>query len=342
MTAADTTVRVEETTVSPSRWNPASLAVLATLVGLSIWGGLAFWGATAFPRAVAGPGWTLAAAVIWVAYGLLLVGFVIRMQRYGRRPALLVLLALAWGGFASLGIAGHANTAVQHVMANLGADQSAWIWTAGPAIEETVKALGIMLLILLPVLVRVRSLDGLFLGAVLGASFQVVENFSYTLAALETHADDPASAFATIVLLRGGFGIFSHVVFSALIGAAIGWVVAGGRAGRARRVILAIGAGLGALVLHAVGNWTATEGMIGPHLVVSLIGLAVLIVVLRSTRRTEAARLADWGLTAGVGVLDPHSLEALQTEPRGRADRRRRRAALRATAEAETAYLAAR
>ena len=59
-------------------------------------------------------------------------------------------------------------------------------------------------------------------------------------------------------------------------------------------MILAFRAGLGAIVLHAAGNWTATEGLILHHLVVSLVGLAVLIVVMNSTRRTEAEQLADW------------------------------------------------
>lgn len=323
-----------------ARRGPGAIAIVATMLVISALGAVGFWNASELRIRVAGMGPTIAAGAVWALYGAALILIIVLLQRFGRRPGWAVLLGLAWGGFACVYVAGTANTAVSTVADNVLGSSDWTVWISPPIVEESLKALGVILLVLIPVLWRIGPLDGLFLGAVVGAGFQVVENFSFTLAAFSTEPDAVQAIWVTL-FLRGVLGVFSHVVYSGLIGAAIGWVVAAGPARRAGRVALAVLVGLAAMALHGWTNWAATADLLVPHMVVSAAGFVVLVLVIVRARISENARLTAWAQSDAAIVPDLYR-ETLAEHPRGRAGRLQRRLALAAVTEAEQEQLAPR
>lgn len=310
--------------------------IVVMMVLLGVLGAVGLWRDTKLDVDVAGVSFTLAAALVWIVYGALFIGVVVVLQRFGHRPGWAVALAVLWGGFVAVDVAGRANTAVISIASNLSdAFEPAWpVWLTGPLIEESVKALGIILIALIPVSRRFGVLDGVFYGAVVGASFQVVEDFEFAVAGVSNSPTDPTQALITTFFLRGVLGVFSHVVYSALVGAAIGWVASGGREGRGPRVAAATVAFFGAVALHGVTNWTAIVGWVVPHLAISVVGFAVLVVVIVRARRSEEARL--------IGLADDERLdlaEGVRVAATGPADtreqKRARRKALAAVSVAE-------
>jgi hypothetical protein len=95
-----------------------------------------------------------------------------------------------------------------------------------------------------------------------------------------------------MLFIRGVVGVFSHLVYSAAIGAAIGWLLAGPTTDRWRRLAVTVGVFVLMIVLHSWSNWTAHQGE-GVLYVVSMgLGLVVLIVTARfalSPARMESA-----------------------------------------------------
>jgi RsiW-degrading membrane proteinase PrsW (M82 family) len=138
---------------------------------------------------VVGPLWSAISAVVWLAYGALLLVFFIRPARRAQVLGVGVLLALVWGGLAGLNIAAQANGAMETIASNVSADLDE-TWTlvfVSPAIEETVKTLGIVLL-------ADRMATGWVWGLTLARSRS---------AALHGSEDGPESADAALYLFSG-------------------------------------------------------------------------------------------------------------------------------------------
>lgn len=274
-------------------------------------------------------GWdvVLGAAAIWIAYGVIGIGAVVLLQRYARRPGWTVALALAWGGLTAVYFAAVANDAFTTIFQNAtGSDDS--VWTAGPLGEETIKAVGVIALALVPVLRRFGPLDGLFYGVVVGAGFQVVEDFVYSLSvASEAPVDARWESIWTNVLLRGVLVLFSHAVWTGVVGAGIGWVATGGRRGRGLRVLGAVGAFVLAVLLHVTSNWGATHNVTAVTFGLPLLSIGVLVALILPLQRREERRLTELAVANdGWGVVDT---AALSDRARGRHGRKNRRLELR-------------
>jgi hypothetical protein len=102
-----------------------------------------------------------------------------------------------------------------------------------------------------------------------------------------------------MAFIRGVVRFFSHIVYSGVIGAAIGWAVVSGPGQRARRVGAVVLAWLLMVGLHMVGlhmwsNWTTTAGAGLLYLVIMALGLAAFVVAYRAVARW---RPDDRGLT---------------------------------------------
>jgi RsiW-degrading membrane proteinase PrsW (M82 family) len=146
----------------------------------------------------------IAGWVVWAIYGSIAVLIVLFAQRFAHRPAAGVLLALAWGGLAATWAAELANGGLSDIFIRLtGSDPHAWLST--PVVEESVKALGVIGLAMIPILRRFRALDGLFYGVLIGAGFQVVEDGVFTLTALFNDPLNPMADILGNVVLRGFF-----------------------------------------------------------------------------------------------------------------------------------------
>ncbi|BDZ43422.1 hypothetical protein GCM10025865_27210 [Paraoerskovia sediminicola] len=299
--------------------------VLVTMVALSLWGAWSLYSNQQVNFEVLGGAVALGGAAIWALWGAIAIGAIVLLQRYARRPVWTIVLALCWGGLAATYFGGLANDAMSTITQSAsGADST--VWTTGPVIEETIKAVGVIGLALVPVLRRFGPADGLFYGVLVGAGFQVVEDYVYTIVSAMEAGDSPWGGMLSTVVLRGGFGALSHLVWTGLLGAGIGWVASGGRHGRGLRILGAVGLFVLAVALHAADDLFASNSQIALTLAVDVLGLVILLVLLVRVQKSERRRLAALADDHdGWGVVD----RADVTEPHDRAGRRRERLALR-------------
>jgi len=263
-----------------------TIAIVATIVVLAILGAVGLWRGLTAPLTVVGTPWALLTAGIWAGYGALLLLLFVRPARRAHLLVLGTVLALVWGGLAATEIAARANGAMEQIVANVSATfDSDWsnVFVA-PFIEETLKMLGILLLAFLPAARRSGATAGLVFGALVGAGFQVVENEVFTLQELFKAGGPSGAVLLETFFIRGIVGVFSHIVFSGAIGAAIGWTLTAPRSDRLRRIAMTVGVFILMLGLHSWSNWTALEGQGIMYILTMTVGLVVLIFTMRFAR----------------------------------------------------------
>jgi RsiW-degrading membrane proteinase PrsW (M82 family) len=285
---------MSDTINSSSRITSGAVAIVVTVAGLSILGAVGLWEGVSTPLSIVGIPWSAISTAVWLVYGGLLLAFFRKPARRAELRRLSVVLALAWGGLAVTNIAARANGAASQIAVNVSPTlDSTWsnVFVA-PVIEETLKMLGIILLVLLPAARRIGSTAGMVVGALIGASFQVIENEVFTLQEILKTPETPGTVLVEMLLVRGLVGVFSHVVYSGAIGAAIGWFLTGPTSGRARRLLATIGVFILMVVLHSWSNWTAHEGQGIMYVLTMGVGLLVLILTLRFARSHSPATAA--------------------------------------------------
>jgi RsiW-degrading membrane proteinase PrsW (M82 family) len=271
-------------------WGSGSIAIVVTILAAGVLGAVGLVDGLREPLTIVSGAWVAISLAFWALYGLVLLLLVRRPARRAELLRLGTVLALVWGGLAATDVAARANSAVFTIAANSSAEsEGAWTtWAFAPAFEETIKTAGIVLLALLPAARRFGPGAGLAVGALVGVSFQVVENWVFTVQAIEhalTSGATPLSALLQMAFIRGVVGFFSHVVYSGVIGAAVGWAAATGPGHLGRRIGGVVLAWLLMVGLHAFGNWTTTAGAAGLYLAAMAIGLVVFIVVYRAVAR---------------------------------------------------------
>jgi RsiW-degrading membrane proteinase PrsW (M82 family) len=252
----------------------------------------------------------IATWTVWALYGLVAVLVVVLAQRFAHRPASGVLLALAWGGLAATWAATAANSALSEIFLRTTSNDPT-TWLSAPVVEESVKALGVIGLVLIPILRRFRALDGLFYGVLVGAGFQIVEDAIYTISALFSHPGNPTGTIVATLVLRGlTIGLFTHAVYTGLIGAAIGWAASAPVGRRARRSAAAVVVVILMMVVHGEFN---TQDDIDPITITASLGVfVVLLVAIVWARRDELACLARDAVTGGGwGVLTADEIASI-------------------------------
>lgn len=171
---------------------------------------------------MANPASGFAAALGWLAYGLIFGTVVYRLEAFERRPLVNIAGALAWGAVVAIGLSRVGGPAMHAIAQQWLGEDSPWISAvAAPLVEEPLKALGVAALALIPG-ARIRTVaDGVFYGGMIGLGFQVVEGFLYT-ARTAALAGDPMETVGSMLLLRGVVaGLWSHAAFSAIAGAGV-------------------------------------------------------------------------------------------------------------------------
>ena len=167
-----------------------------------------------------------------------------------REPGLPRLVALAWGGLVATSAAIAGGAAAANLIAKLGSPTFAAEW--GPAlgaatVEEMLKALGVVAIVLVAAAGLRSVVDGFVYGALVGLGFQVVENVDLRGQRGRAVAEgtDRVGPVVATFLLRGVLGgLWSHALFTAIAGAGIAYAVVnrhrspghpgGGRGGAAR------------------------------------------------------------------------------------------------------------
>ncbi|WP_328463333.1 PrsW family intramembrane metalloprotease [Actinoplanes sp. NBC_00393] len=262
-----------------------------------------------------------ASAIIFAVYGMLFWWFTVRIDRYSRQPLRLVIAAFVWGGVAAAwGIALSGNSALLSIYQKLFGQAFQVAWGAGltaPLFEELGKGAGVLLLVFLAPRVVRTAYDGFILGAFVGLGFEILEDISYGYnSANEQFGSDQLGTSLSTVGMRLLTGFSSHILYSALVGAGIvyllGTVAQRRRAGFGTMLIVV------AMLLHGV--WDANAGISGgngalllPLLIGEiLISLAVVIGLFHYTVRPErAAMRAVMAPEAEQGVITTEELDAL-------------------------------
>ncbi len=155
------------------------------------------------------------------------------LDRRERESPIAVMTAILWGGLIATGLSAPLNTLIIQSLGNwisttpaiqdrLGAEAAFLIGAplAGPIVEETLKGLGILALLLLLRAEFDNMRDGFIYGALVGLGFTCLES------ALHLAQNYAAFGFAPWGLQLGGryslFGMSGHVLFSGILGLFLG------------------------------------------------------------------------------------------------------------------------
>lgn len=318
--------------VRPSRGRPVTLPRLPAfwiIAGLLVMGAVRMGGVawdlfTTYPLAF------VVAAALFALYAVPFWLFVLELDYLEREPPLLQITAFAWGGLVATSAAIAGNTAVQDIIAKLGSPALAATWgpaTAGPALEEITKTLGVVAIVLIARGQVNSVLDGIVYGALVGLGFQVVENVVFAMGAVAAAGQgDTAGPVVTTFLLRGFLaGLWSHTLFGALAGAGIGYLVVRTDRRLRARIGVSVLAVLGAWLCHFLWNAPVLgdgfgNGAFAVLAVLLLKGLPPLILVLLLIRSAHDREVDYYvGQLAALDdheVVTPRELRALRSGAR--------------------------
>ncbi|MEA2556890.1 MAG: protease PrsW [Actinomycetota bacterium] len=291
-------------------------------------------------------GWALSWGLV-LLYALPVCALVYVLDLYEREPASVLLAAVLWGGVIATTLAGYANEGWGSVVSRVGGPAFAARWTAAltaPIVEETLKGLGVVVIFLVVREEIDDAMDGFVYGALVGLGFAVVEDVFYFMAVF---GGKPAGVLQGFFLRVVAGGLYSHVLYTGLVGMGIGYAVERrDAASRRRRAAVLAGLAAVAALAHFIWNspfldlfpaepWHGADWLqvVVATSVKGLPFLGFLIVAVRLARRRErrwltgvlAEEVADEGIS-------PWELEILLSPGRRRQARRdmRRRGGSRA------------
>jgi RsiW-degrading membrane proteinase PrsW (M82 family) len=195
----------------------------------------------------------LAALLPTLGYAWLVISF----DRYEREPWRNMLGAFGWGAVvATLFSILLSDLADRGLAATLGARVGgALALTIGsPIIEESLKGLALLGLLLLFRHEFDGVLDGLVYGALIGLGFAMTENVLYLG---QAYIAGGLGALGQLFIAREIFGGLGHALYSGTLGAAVGWARARYGRGMARFVVPLLGWIL-AIAQHSLWNFGAS------------------------------------------------------------------------------------
>ena len=132
-------------------------------------------------RRISPGGWALSWGLL-LLYAAPVFILIYLLDLYEREPIPLLLASFLWGAIAATQLAGFANAGWGLVVARVGGPEFASRWTAAltaPLVEETLKGLGVVLIVLIARREVDDMMDGFVYGAVCGLGFAVVEDVFY-------------------------------------------------------------------------------------------------------------------------------------------------------------------
>ncbi len=243
--------------------------------------------------------------------------FAVRIvDRWEPEPRGLLILSIAWGAIAAVGIALGIDLLLSMVFGPAtGAREVLQTVVQAPVVEEFAKGLGVFLIFATARRAFDGPIDGIVYGALVGAGFAFTENIQYFAVSF---IQGGAAETSTTFFLRGILSPFAHVMFTSVTGFALGLA-----ARRGLSTGQAIGPWLvglaGAIALHAFWNGSAVFGdFFALYLTLQVplfIGFVLGIVALRREEsRLTRRRLGDY---AAAGWFTPQEVDMLAT-PAGR------------------------
>jgi RsiW-degrading membrane proteinase PrsW (M82 family) len=308
--------------------------------------GLVAVGEQSLFRNISPTGWALS-WLLMLAYALPVFVVLYYLDLYEREPLPLLFAALVWGAVAATTLAAIANGGWGLVVARVGGPEFSARWTAAltaPLVEETLKGVGVVLIYLIARDEVDDMMDGFVYGALVGLGFAVVEDVFYFMSVF---GGQPTGVLRGFVLRVLASGLYSHVLYTGLVGMGIGYVVSRRSAvPLARR--LWICAGFSALAvfghflwnsplldLFPAGPWSAGDWpLVFLATAVKGLPLLVFVAVAMVLARGRERRWLQGALAQEVGGdgISTEELRLLESPKRRRTARRemRRRAGGRA------------
>ena len=299
-------------------------------------------------RRISPGGWALS-WVLLLLYAAPVFILIYLLDLYEREPIPLLLASFLWGAIVATQLAGFANAGWGLVVARVGGPEFASQWTAAltaPLVEETLKGLGVVLIVLIARREVDDMMDGFVYGAVCGLGFAVVEDVFYFIGVFGGSTSGVLRGFFVRVVASGFYG---HVLYTGLVGMGIGYVVSRRSVVPARRRFGVLAALCAAAVgghflwnsslldFYPAPTWTGVEWLL---VVVAtsakglpLLGFVAVAVALARGRERRWLRSA-LGPEVGGSALSGIELDLLENP--GRRRRSRREMKLRAGATAAT------
>jgi RsiW-degrading membrane proteinase PrsW (M82 family) len=316
-----------------------------------VYGTVEMVGALTRLSAVSRSGWALSWLLI-ALYAAPLFLLIYYLDLYEREPLSVVFASFLWGALAATALALEAG-GWDEILARLTDPGFAARWgpaLTAPIVEEFLKGAGLVLLYLIVRDEMDDVMDGFVYGALCGLGFAVVEDVVYFMAAFGGTPGGVLEGFYVRVLSSGLYG---HVLYTGLVGMAIGYVVSR-RDATPMRERLPLAAGLVALAVIGHVLWNAplpaiaptppiegTEWLLVP-LVLAIKGLPLLLLVVIALRlaRARERRWLDGALAGEIGLegVSAGEFEDLRVP----AERRAAVRAMRRRAGASAARLLAR
>lgn len=248
----------------------------------------------------------IVATAIGLVLSLVVIGVVVPvflwLDRFEREPTGMLVFALLWGACIATFVAAVVNdigaVLIDPVTA---AHPSAATWVA-PVVEESMKGLGPLLLLLF----RRREIDGILDGIVYAgltaAGFAAIEDVVY-LAAGYAHAGE--QGLLTTFLVRVVMSPFAHPMFTVCTGVGIG--IAATTPHRPLRYVAPIAGWCCAVTLHGVWNLGAVlsqHGWLVFYLILQLPLFVAFVTLIVLARRHEARVIArELGEYVRAGAL---------------------------------------
>lgn len=246
------------------------LSCIATLVPTMLWSGLIWW-----------------------------------CDRYEREPLSLLLGAFLWGALPAVILALAFELLLDAPMTQLGSELASEVASSSliaPIVEELVKGVALLLIVLLGRNEFDDVLDGILYGALIGFGFAMTENLLYFLGAL---AEGGWANWGVTVVLRGVVFGLNHAIFTACTGAGIGYTrAAQSRVGRLAAPVLGLGAAILLHMFHNLGAALASVSVVS--VLISLfngVGGVVLVSAMLVLAWRREGRWLRSGLAEEVGGL---------------------------------------
>jgi RsiW-degrading membrane proteinase PrsW (M82 family) len=257
--------------------------------------------------------------IVWVVYGAVIGWLIYRQQLFEHRPVSAAIAVFVWGGFVAGGVTGVATEDLQSIADKLLGFELSREW--GPAfrapfIEETMKWLGVVTLALIPRVRLARVADGLFYGMISGLGFLVFENIFFSnQAILATSGQDIGDGILGVMLIRGIISLpLSHVVFTGIAGAGIGFFVSRSGQSMVKRIAVAIGLLATAFLLHGFQNSPLLDSISGSIFLKGLPALVIFLLVLRWARSEYRTDLRS--IASELPAITNEDFDALATKRR--------------------------
>jgi protease PrsW len=257
-------------------------------------------------------GWALS-WILLLVYAAPLVVLIYFLDLYEREPVSVAIAAFLWGAFAATALALDAG-GWDEVLANLTTPGFAVRWgpsLTAPVIEEFFKGAGLVLLYLIVRDEVDDMMDGFVYGALCGLGFAVVEDVAYFMAGF---GGTPSGVLEGFYVRVVSSGLYGHVLYTGLVGMAIGLLVTR-RDPTPMRDRIPLAAGIIALAVLGHALWNAPILALAPRppvhgaawllypvdLAIKGLPLLLFVVVALRLARNRERRWLDGALESEVG-----------------------------------------